>query len=357
MEQNEKILKKFKNPESIIWHIIFWVSYLMLYTGIQDTDKITLLRAVQITIIDFPIKLVTSYIFMYWVLPKTLKDQNIKFLLISLLISVPITVYINGLIVYNFILPLTSVQIPEASFWTLRYYFKIFAKLYGVVFTTVALRYVYLIFIKQKRLQEIENQQLATEMKYLKLQLNPHFLFNTLNNLYSLILNKKEQAAGVVLKLSELLSYIIYDASAQTVSMAKEIEYLRNYIDLEKTRFGGRISVSFNTSGPVADIKIPPLISLPLVENCFKHGLTDEISKVMIRIDFSVFNGMVALIVENTKPKIKIARNTNGGIGLKNLRRRLKLLFADDFVFKIKEDEDTFLAIVKFDSHNISDFK
>ena len=357
MSAKEKILTNIKNPESVIWHLVFWISYLLLYTGMQDTSRITFFCAVQIAAIDIPIKVATSYLFMYWILPKTLKDQNIRFLLISLLISVPVTVYINGWIIYNYVIPLTNYYAQNVPFWTLQNIFKIFARLYGVVFIAIALRYVYLISQEQKRLREIENQQLSTEMKYLKLQLNPHFLFNTLNNLYSMILNKKKQASEIVLKLSELMNYIIYDASAQTVTMAKEIEYLRNYIDLERTRFGDRISVSFKTSGPVADIKIPPLISLPLVENCFKHGLTDEISGVMIRIDFSVFNGQVTLIVENTKSQHNIAGNTNGGIGLKNLRRRLKLLFGDDFVFKIQEDDDTFLAIVKFDSQNINDFK
>lgn len=357
MGPKEKILADIKNPESIIWHIIFWISYLLLYTGMQNTSQITFFCAVQISAVDIPIKMATSYIFMYWVLPKALKEQSIKFLLISLLISIPITVFINGWIIYNYVLPITDYSALTEPFWTLQNIFKIFARLYGVVFIVISIRYVYLLSQEQKRFREIENQQLSTEMKYLKLQLNPHFLFNTLNNLYSMILNKKRQASEVVLKLSDLMNYIIYDASAQTVSMAKEIEYLRNYIDLEKTRFGERVLISFNTSGPVADTKIPPLISLPLVENCFKHSLTDEIRGAMIRIDFSVFNCKVSLVVENTKPKNNINKKINGGIGLNNLRRRLKLLFGDDFVFKIQEDNDTFLAVVKFDSNNIHFYK
>jgi LytS/YehU family sensor histidine kinase len=222
-----------------------------------------------------------------------------------------------------------------------------FMVVYGPVFVTVALRYVFLIMKKQKEFHEINSQRLGEELKFLKNQINPHFLFNTLNNLYSLILNNNPVAKQVVLKLSDLLSYMIYESSEPTVSVSKEIEYIENYLLLEKIRYGERVSVSFVKSGDLSKIKIPSLITLPLIENCFKHGVVNESEQAMISIEISYKDDIFTLKTENTIPKIR-PEYKNSGMGLKNMRRRLDLIFNGNYSLNINDDNDSYSTKLEF---------
>jgi len=343
------LIRQLKTPDSLVGHVVFWLLYVMLYAGMYISEDLTFWCSTHIILMSFPIKILTSYFFMFWVLPRAMKKRGMKFFILCLVLSLPVAIFLDGYISQNYIYPITYSDFNAEEYWDVARVFKIFVRLYGVVFITVALRYIYLQFREQKRLQDMQNEHLAIEMKYLKNQINPHFLFNTLNSLYSLIINKKDQAGELVLRLSDMMRYMIYDASKPGIPIEKEIELLQNYILLEKTRFGNRVSVSFNILGETNSLKIPALICLPLVENSFKHGLSDGVDEVLISIDLSIKDSEVNLIVENTKPKL-LNKEKQGGFGLQNLKRRLDLLFNEDYEFKIKEDLDSYLAILKFDT-------
>jgi len=174
-------------------------------------------------------------------------------------------------------------------------------------------------------------------------------LFNTLNNLYSLILKKSDNAKDVVLKLSDLMSYMLHDAKAKLVVLSKEINYINNYIALEKIRFGNRFEISFNTFGNINKYQIPPLLILPFIENSFKHGVSGEIDGAWITIEISVEDEDFTLKIENSisdRTGTKSKNLTNSGIGLNNAKRRLNLLYKENYELKIIES-DTYLVILK----------
>ena len=140
----------------------------------------------------------------------------------------------------------------------------------------------------QQLMKEKEKQYLETELNFLKAQIQPHFFFNTLNNLYSLTLKKSDQAPEIVLKLSALMSYMLYESNTSKVSLSKEITYLQNYLDLEKLRFGQRLVVIFEMEGPIEEVSIPPMILILFLENSFKHGVKNNLNKIRIDISLKV---------------------------------------------------------------------
>jgi LytS/YehU family sensor histidine kinase len=201
-------------------------------------------------------------------------------------------------------------------------------------------------FLNQQWMKEKEKHYLETELKFLRSQIHPHFFFNTLNNIYSLTLKKSDQAPGVILKLSDLMSYMLYESNAPLVPLSKEIDYLQNYIDVEQLRFGQRLSVSFTRSGFIEEVNIPPMILILFLENSFKHGVKNNISKIHIDISLRVDKDFLFFKVDNPLTEDEVSTE-NKGIGLTNVRRRLDLLYGDSYTLDIPVQEGIFSIALK----------
>jgi LytS/YehU family sensor histidine kinase len=242
---------------------------------------------------------------------------------------------------------------PERTgteFFVIFRHLKTFTNTYTLAVMVIAIKLLKKWYYDQQEAKSLEKEKLEAELKFLKAQVHPHFLFNTLNNLYSLTLKKSDNAPEVVLKLSELMSYMLYDTAARQVSLSKEINYINHYIDLEKIRYAERLDVSFNTSGDISAKMIAPMLLLPFIENSFKHGVSGELETVWVSLDLHVEEDKLIFKVENSKSpeeeNIKIS-SYRSGIGLKNVRRRLDLIYANNYDLKIFDEKDTFLVVLK----------
>ncbi|WP_310393583.1 sensor histidine kinase [Hymenobacter sp.] len=187
-------------------------------------------------------------------------------------------------------------------------------------------------FLTQAARQQAEQTRTAAELQVLKAQLQPHFLFNTLNNLYAETLGKADAAAEMILKLSDVLGYVLYESHRPRVPLAAEIRLLKNYLALERLRYGDRLDLTFAVRGAINGQQVPPLLLLPLVENAFKHGASEALeARTWLRIDVDVSSDCLRLAVRNpcpppgtpTRPSTAAA----GGLGLRNLRQQLALLY------------------------------
>ncbi|MBT8232262.1 MAG: histidine kinase [Saprospiraceae bacterium] len=199
--------------------------------------------------------------------------------------------------------------------------------------------------IHQNEKIALETQNLQSELKFLKSQINPHFFFNTLNNLYALTLKKSDSAPEIVLRLSEMMRYMLYESNEKQVSLEKEINYVKNYLELEKLRQGHKFDINFNLNGEIKDQKIAPLMFIPFLENSFKHGLDNQIKSGFVNIDLNLNESSVDLAIENSKPPSipqKMPEKKSGGIGLKNVKRRLKLLYPQRHRLDIEEKPHSF---------------
>ena len=195
-----------------------------------------------------------------------------------------------------------------------------------------------------------EKKQVAmqAELNFLKGQLHPHFLFNTLNNLYALTLKQSPQSPAIVLGLSGILRYMLYECNTDSVLLKRDVEILTHYVDLEKLRYEERLDCNFSISGSLEQYYIPPLLMLPLVENAFKHGTSETINDPWINIDLRVKNHTLVFKIANSKPTIPPLETEKqfGHIGLKNVHKRLELLFPGQYSLQVFDEEEEIYAVI-----------
>ena len=200
--------------------------------------------------------------------------------------------------------------------------------------------------LRRCRHQERDNALLAqanyqAELQLLRAQVHPHFLFNTLNNLYALTLKQSDQAPLVVERLTGLLHFVLKQGTAPLVSLPDEVTLLRNYVALEQLRYGKRLTLEFRAEGITPAARIAPLLLLPLVENAFKHGAAEQVGAARISIALAVANGWFTCVVENTKNAGPVP-GAGAGIGLCNVRQRLELLYPQRHRLQVRAEDDTF---------------
>lgn len=191
------------------------------------------------------------------------------------------------------------------------------------------------------RLRQTEREKLNTELSFLKAQINPHFLFNTLNSIYSLAIEQSPHTADAVVKLSSLMRYVMREADTDWVNLAQEFEYISNYVALQKLRLDDTVEVDFGIEGKPNGYKIAPLILISFIENVFKYGVNPQ-EKSLIRIQLSVEKGVLQLHTFNKKVRAFYDEETSSGIGMENTKNRLELLYPDNYELKIGDSVDSF---------------
>lgn len=192
----------------------------------------------------------------------------------------------------------------------------------------------------ERRRKELELQHTTTELELLKAQVNPHFLFNTLNNIYSLAYQKAPSTADAILKLSLLLRYQLYETNSHVVPLEREVEHVDHLLDLHRLRLTDSSLLTFQVNGDVSGLSVPPMLLMPMVENMFKHGLTTAPMHVQLQKE----NGALTFSTKNRVKAGDSHKDTFGGIGLQNLRRRLELLYPNAYTFTTQQQEQDFIA-------------
>ncbi len=206
-------------------------------------------------------------------------------------------------------------------------------------------------FQQQQESVALEKSSMQSELKFLKSQINPHFLFNTLNNLYALTLKKSDNAPEIVIKLSEMMRYMLYECNEKRVPLQKEIKYIQNYLDLEKLRQGDRTDITFACKGDIGDQRIAPLMFIPFLENSFKHGANSRIDNGYVHIDIDVKQYKLNFKIINSKPPPVPNPGVRkvGGIGLMNVERRLNLIYPNAYKLDIENGPNEYCVNLQLD--------
>ena len=191
-----------------------------------------------------------------------------------------------------------------------------------------------------------EEEKLSAELAYLKTQINPHFLFNTLNSIYAMALGKSEQTAAAIVRLSSMMRYVLTDAGREKVSLKQEIAYLIDYIELQKTRFEGTLRVDLSVHGDPADKRLVPLLLIPFVENAFKHGV-GAVDRPQIEMRLAVREGRMRFEVRNSfDESFSAGQEEHTGLGLNNVRTRLELLYPKNHHLDIRKEDNWFHIVL-----------
>jgi LytS/YehU family sensor histidine kinase len=198
------------------------------------------------------------------------------------------------------------------------------------------IRLAYSFLRNQNEKKALENANLNAEVNFLKSQINPHFLFNTLNSIYSQAHSRSDNTEFSILKLSDLLRYVLYDSGESKVDLAKDIQYINNYIDLQKIRLSSKIKINYVVKGELGGCTIAPLLLITFIENAFKHGISYTQAST-VNIEIEVFEETLTLLISN--PIVERNSFVPGGLGLKNVTRRLDLLYPGKYLLDIHHDD------------------
>jgi LytS/YehU family sensor histidine kinase len=190
--------------------------------------------------------------------------------------------------------------------------------------------------------QKTQQEKMKAEVSFLKAQINPHFLFNTLNSIYSLALLKSDKTADAIVKLSEMMRYVINEADKDFVSLEKEITYINDYIVLQENRFGKSINLSFSVTGDLRGKKIAPLILITFVENAFKYGVNAEDDESVISIKIAVVGSELIMDVANKKVVVQLNMTEQSGKGIRNAKERLNVLYPSSYILTINDTPEDF---------------
>lgn len=322
----------------ILQHLLFWIVYFIfkvnqeftyLYPAYEELTGITALKiafGAQLSLLP------ARMIFTYWILrvvlirPRELTSSVFPWL--KLFFGLIISIVLFRLTIVYIALPHVYGEIPEHQpLFNIRNITSTIIDLFFVGGIAAAISLYRKHYKTREREQVLHQEKLASELKFLRQQTNPHFLFNTLNNLYGLARRESPTTAQALLQLSKLMRYMLYDASVQLIALQKEIEILYDYIGLEKLRYGSRLKIALEIEGDIDDKKIAPLLLLPLVENAFKHGAGESTQNPCIHITLSCRDSNLYFKVVNSVEQVK--RQEHEGIGLSNLKRQLALQYPD----------------------------
>ncbi len=326
-----------------IYHLLFWLLYTLFWAVLFQPSprfEIALIKSAAVLIFHAGVSYFNNYFLLNWFL---LKRQYLTYLF-TLLLIIALASYPQAIIYHRFFNLDDEVR---DSIWTWRFFLANGLSIFLTVAVTSSLKLLKNWYQEEQFSRALRKLHTEMELKFLKSQINPHFLFNCLNNLYALTLIKSEKAPEVVLRLSNILRYVLYETAEGKVPLEKEIEYLQNYVELEKIRLGDRAHIEVQIEGDYAATEIEPMMLLTLVENSFKHGTAKQNIGAWINISlrrsapdvlhFQVSNSKVEEASESSAGDAK-----NGGIGLNNLKKRLDMLYQDKYKLMISDTQNRY---------------
>lgn len=340
----------------VLSHVLFWCSFLFIFImlGALNTGAIKPIAYNNLALL--PSQIAAAYLLNYYQLPKLLLKKKYVLFFISMFLSVYILSVFARFNVVHIVEPLVRENFVQETIQEilsdLVYLFTAYfpaVYLYGFIMMTV--KVIKGRFEEKHQIELLQKEKATNELKFLKAQIQPHFLFNTLNNLYALTLSKSDLAPKVVLKLSNLLDFILYQSDQVSIPIEKEIELIQGFIDLESLRYGDTLDLFFEHRVDNPNTQIAPLVLLPLIENAFKHGVSSNPKNAKIHIDLSVVNGALIFKADNSKLNDRVEHLNNGksGIGTSNLKRQLELNYPNKYTLEVADASDSYSVELSID--------
>lgn len=337
-----RLVHFFTNPT--VYHSLFWLGLLFLLTIVEwestrSPQRFLFIFIFTNEIINVFFYAVIVYFNFFYLIPNYLSKNKFltycSLLLLAALILTPLKMI-------AFYFKFSGMPLYQENLILNQNWYFLFMFLIAGSSTVVKIITDWVRAVREK--QELETRTMQTELRFLKSQINPHFLFNTLNSLYALTLKKSEKAPEIVIKLSEMMRYMLYECNEKQVPLSNEVHYIRNYLELEKLRQSQNVAIDFEVEGHVSDQRVAPLMFVPFIENSFKHGLNNQISQGFVNMRLSVDGQLVNFYIENSKaPALPVQEHRrSGGIGLVNVRRRLDILYPGNYELKIDDTPTTY---------------
>ena len=333
-------MTKTVNLKRVLLHVAFWLAYVtedvtLIYLWDKDLlTKVSLNHQLSVAIVNSLTSLIPKLLFIYYVLyynlPKLLNTRTgrkkyIAFFLVALVIAIclyrAISIYFQGAVLYHGL-------IDFGPFFSGRRVLQTVMDIGFASGAAIAVKLFRLQLAGKEKENNLIRDKLETELKFLRNQTNPHFLFNTLNNIYALARKKSDETADVVMRLSKLLRFMLYETKNEQIRISDELKIIDDYIELEKIRYDDRLTLSFVREIDDENEAIAPLLLIPFVENAFKHGASESRFESFINLEMTLQNGILEFYIENSKEENGKKINDEN-IGLTNVRRQLELIYKE----------------------------
>jgi sensor histidine kinase YesM len=331
----------------IATHFLFWAVILSGYTILYGYSSQGAYRQAFILLIStLPIYMGSTYYSMNHLLPQFLFKRDYKGFTLRFIYTSLLAIFLELLVImFVFVMPFRSYGLPGGEINSIRIDIPfLMVGIYLVILLGTTIKLLKHWYTAQQRNRKLTQASLEAELKMLKSQVHPHFLFNTLNSLYALTLKKSDEAPEAVLKLAGLMRYLLYDCKADFVTLAQEFQMLNDYVSLEWLRYAGRLKIELKLDDPDPQLQLAPMIILPFIENSFKHGASQQIRQPWIQVEARVTNRHLKLRVENSKPVASTPdlQNSREGVGLKNVQRRLDLCYPGLYRLTVENQQDRY---------------
>lgn len=338
-----------KQLPTILLHVCAWalIFFFPLFIADFGEDLERYNRFVRRSILGLSTHLLVFYVNYALLMPKLLSSKKYWPYILINIVLITIVVVISRYLYECFVIPATTAESHKPRFPKEVFYFWDALSYLTNIGVAIALLATNRLAKEQEKVKNIENERLKSELIYLKYQLQPHFFFNTLNNIYALIDAFPEKAKDTILKLSKLMRYVLYQSDDKNVPLQDEIEFLKNYAELMRIRFAGHVDIQTNFQDSGSGAKLPPLLLVPLIENAFKHGV-DAMQQSFIHIELKEIDGWIELFVKNSYFPKSESDESGSGIGLDNLNKRLELLLsAEEYSLDQKIIDKSFQSHLK----------
>ena len=333
----------------VLSHVLFWMVLVVVNFFVSSLNMEDVRPMMYSLIFLLPIQLGAAYLLAYWQVPELLMKKRYLLFVLSLVASIFVFSVLGRLMIIYVSEPFWRENFSQESVWEvmsdIQYlliaYFPA-THIFPLVFLTAkSIKYR---FEERHQFEILKKEKATAELNLLKAQIHPHFLFNTLNNLYALTLEKSDAAPEVVIKLSRLLDYMLYQCSDPTIAISKEVDLIGNYIDLELLRYGDKLNFSFNKNIDDPNTPVAPMILLSIIENAFKHGVSGNITDPVIEIDLKVVDNKINFKVFNTKTESQrvIRASSEKGMGSENVKKQLDLIYPGRHGMVVEETDRTY---------------
>ena len=337
-----------KDWRVIPFHILFWVFYISFFTVelLLYQPERGFFNIVGRLLISAPVDIIAAYFTVYFLIPHLVFKKKYIWFFLLFFASAIVFVYMQRAVLYYISFPVFTPELVQNRGFHDFYPVYSFLNIYNgtAVFAIVYLTRYW--FLNQQQKKELENQNKESELALLRSQISPHFLFNTLNNIDSLIFLNQKWASDSVIKLSEILRYMLYEANTDRVPLKTEISYLKSYVKLQLLRIEQKDFVQFDVKGKL-DHTIAPMLLIPFVENAFKHG-KKNVPSPGIQIQIEVTKEELLFDIRNHLNTIKdVNVDDTSGIGLTNVKRRLELIYPGKHQLVINSENDVFQVKLK----------
>ena len=332
-----------KLTREVLFNAVFWLLY-FLYQWLGLASLYSDYRGYFINAcMAFPVAFLFSRLAIHFFMKKRLAQTSQVSDWVSLILCSFILLVARRYINYYLIYPKYFPQAQHMPLFPAGKMLVELVNLYTITGLYALYYFIRSLYEQRLRVHQLVQQTTSAELALLKAQVQPHFVFNTLNNLYATALTTSPETASLIAHLSGFLEYNLYESNQAMVPLATEISYIEHYIELQKNRYGPKLDVAINVYSPVHDLQIAPLLLLPLVENSFKHGVASSSKFSWIRIDISRQPGGFSAKIANSKDEQLLPVSDVGGIGLSNVKKRLVLLYPNAHELTIIDEPHSYL--------------